>query len=359
MKTLLFTLEYPPFKGGVAKYYSNIVKHWPETDGIFVLNNNKNKILKNFIYPKWIFSIFLLRKTILQNKIDHVLVGHILPLGTVMYLLTKFMKIKYSVIIHGMDINFAVKNTRKRILTEKILKGADKIICANSFTADFIRINFDKILGSRIRVVNPGIETDIEINHNRADELRIKHRIYNHPLIFSIGRLVKRKGFDNTLEAMHEIQKYYPNLFYVIAGDGPDKQYIKNKSKGLSNIIFLGKISDADKWAWMSMCDIFAMPSRDVDGDIEGFGIVYLEAGLCGKAVVAGVSGGVRDAVLSAKTGIMIDSKNIEKIANSIMKLLKDSELRMEMGSNARRRIVENFNVANQVIKIYDIINKS
>lgn len=356
MKTLLFTLEYPPFKGGVATYYRNIVKYWPEPDSIFVLDNNNGQILNSTMLPKWLLSIFLLKKTIRKKKIDHVIVGHILPLGTVMYFLAKFINIKYSVIIHGTDINFALRVKRKRALASKIMKGAQNIICANSYIADFARINFDKMLDPKIKVVNPGIETDIKINHERAEELKIKYRLYNNPLIFSIGRLVKRKGFDSVLRAMPEIKKYYPDLFYVIAGDGPDKKYIKDEGKGLSNVIFLGKISDEDKWAWMSLCDIFAMPSRDEDGDIEGFGIVYLEAGLCKKPVIAGKSGGVSDAVLPAVTGIMVEPKNTEKIANSALKLLDNREERRKMGNTARERILKDFSAPLQATKIYDII---
>lgn len=358
MKTLLFTLEYPPFKGGVANYYWNIAKYWPDPEKIEILDNNDNKILKKFFYPKWLFAVFVLFKNIKKKKINHILVGHILPLGTIVYFLSKFMKIKYSVIIHGMDIKYAYKIGRKRLLATKILKQADNIICTNSYIADFIRINFDNKISPKISVVNPGINTDVEINYKRAEELKIKYRVYNNPLIFSIGRFVKRKGFDNMLLAMPEIQKYYPNLFYVLAGDGPDKEYIKNNSKGVSNVLFLGKISEEDKWAWLSICDIFAMPSREIEGDMEGFGIVYLEAGLCKKAVIGGNSGGVKDAVISAITGILTDPNNVEKIANSTLILLNDENTRKKMGTTARERILKNFSATKQVVKIYDIISK-
>lgn len=357
MKTLLFTLEYPPFKGGVSKYYENIVKYWPEKRGIFVLHNNENKLFKNKIFPFWIFSIFPLLKEIKKHKIEHVIVGNLLPLGTVVYFLSKIKKIKYSVILHGTDINYAGKKFRKKIITTKILKKSETIICGNSYVADFVRVNFDKMLDPKIKVVNPGIETEINIDYTKTEELKIKYKIYNNPLIFSIGRLIKRKGFDSMIDAMSEIHKYSPEAFYVIAGEGPDREYLKDKAEGIPNIIFLGEISEAEKWLWLSMCDLFAMPARNEDGDIEGFGIVYLEAALCGKPVLAGDIGGVRDAVIPAVSGFLTDSKNIEKIANYAIKIISEKEEGKKMGKFARKRVLENFQASDQSKKIYNLIN--
>ena len=127
-----------------------------------------------------------------------------------------------------------------------------------------------------------------------------------------------------TIKAMKEAVKSTPNLYYFIAGDGPDKRYIKESAKGVKNIVYLGEITDEEKWAWLKVCDIFIMPSRDIDGDFEGFGIVYIEASLMGKPIVAGDTGGVRDAVLGARTGILVDPENENRIAGAITALAQD-----------------------------------
>ena len=156
MKILLFTIEYPPFKGGVANYYGNIAKYWPEKDNFFVLHNNNNKLISNLIYPKWLPAIFQLYKIIKQKKIDHIFVGHILPLGTVVFLLSKFLKIKYSVFIHGMDLSFALKNKRKKKIAYKILQNAQNIFCNSNYSANLVNnfISYDK----KIKVIYPGIK---------------------------------------------------------------------------------------------------------------------------------------------------------------------------------------------------------
>ncbi len=72
MKILLFTLEYPPFKGGIANYYGNLIKHWPEPDKIFILHNKGGRLIKNWLLPKWLPAIWQLKKNIKKNKINNI-----------------------------------------------------------------------------------------------------------------------------------------------------------------------------------------------------------------------------------------------------------------------------------------------
>lgn len=120
MTTLLFTLEYPPFYGGVANYYGNLVKYWPEPLAISALNNNEGHLINNKLpLLPWLPAYFALRKKIKQEKIEHIFVGHILPLGTVALICARFCKIKYSVFLHGTDLSFVIKKTRKKMAGQK------------------------------------------------------------------------------------------------------------------------------------------------------------------------------------------------------------------------------------------------
>ena len=152
-KTLLFTLEYPPFHGGIANYYENLVKYWPsfakassdakaledksegkpsnikssenESDDelqneIVVLHNNDSQLINDKLpVLKWLPAISALWRAVKKEKIDYVLVGHILPLGTVAWLVSRLTKIKYAVILHGMDLGMATGVPRKKWLTKK------------------------------------------------------------------------------------------------------------------------------------------------------------------------------------------------------------------------------------------------
>lgn len=361
MKILLFTLEYPPFKGGVSKVYENIIKHWPEHDSISVLNNNCGELINNNLpVLKWLPAIFELKKNIKLNNINHVLVGQILPLGTATYILSKFIKIKYSVFLHGMDLAYALKNARKKKLAKKILNNSENIICFNAYTADIAK----KIVKDekKITVVNPGVDRKAPYSEELVAALKKKHNLYSRIRLLSLGRLVKRKGHDKVLESLPAVNKEIPNLSYVIAGTGPEEAYLKsmNYKSGNSNVIFLGKITDEEKWVWLNLCDIFIMPARNISGDFEGFGIVYLEANLAGKPVIAGRSGGVEDAVVNGVNGILINNpEDVNEIAGAIVRLAKDKNLRDNLGEKGKERAIKDFNWRDQTNKIFKIIKSA
>jgi phosphatidyl-myo-inositol dimannoside synthase len=357
MNILLFTLEYPPFKGGIANYYENLVKHWPKSDNVFVLHNNENKLITNWLLVKWLPAVWHLFFAIKKNKINHVIVGQILPLGTAAWLISKITKINYSVILHGMDIAYSQRQERKRKLTNKILKSAQVIICVNSYTAEITKGILEQNQHNKIVVVNPGVNPNIKVDEIVAGKIKDRHNLGNKIILFSIGRLVKRKGFDNVIKAMPEVIKSSPNVYYFIAGDGPDKVYLHEMAKGIANIIFLGALSDEEKWAWLSLCDIFIMPARDIDGDFDGFGIVYLEANIFGKPVIAGDSGGIKDAVQSAYSGIMVDPENIDRITGAIIALAQDAKLKIKLGEQGRARAIKDFNWEKQIEKIYTLLH--
>ncbi|MBU4216985.1 glycosyltransferase family 4 protein [Candidatus Parcubacteria bacterium] len=367
MKVLLFTLEYPPFKGGVANYYENIVKHWPDQDDIFVMANFEKKIvnkkitqcclISKLVYPKWITSIFKLFYYILKNKIDHVIVGHLLPLGTVTYLVSRFTMTDYSVVIHGMDFAFAIRRKRKKFLTKLILNNSKNIICSNNFVANMVKDFLGEVSAVKVDVVNPGINDDFKRNDALVEKIKKEYDLEDKTVLLSVGRLVKRKGFDKVVEVMSEVNKVVPNAKYVLAGKGPDEDYIKSCQKVGSDILYLDNLSDEDKWAWLALCDIFIMPSRNIDGDFEGFGIVYLEANLAGKPVIGGNSGGVADAIRGAYSGVLVDSENMENIKEAIITLATNKELCQKLGTQGRERAIAEFNWPKQIKKMYQIIN--
>ena len=354
MKTLIFTLEYPPFKGGIANYYENLVKFWPEHSEIFVLNNNENKLINKWLLPKWLPAFFALSHEISEKKIEHVIVGHILPLGTVTYLISRYKKISYSVVLHGMDFAFSQKSWRKKIMAKLILKNAKQIICSNSHVAYLVKNEISD--QKKIIVANPGIEKQL-VNESLVDDIRKKFNPENKTIMLSVSRLVKRKGYDKIIESMPAIIKHAPNLLYYIIGDGPDRKYLEEKATGMNNIFFLGKLNDEEKFAWLEVCDFFAMPSRDIEGDFEGFGIVYLEAAIAHKASLAGESGGVKDAVQGGITGILINPLDKRKITDAIIKLATEKETREMLGNNAFMRAEKDFRWPDKIGKIFKAIN--
>lgn len=361
MKTLLFTLEYPPFRGGVANYYGNMAKYWPIAEKLVVLDNNRGELMKKSGFLAWWPSFFTLKRKLANDKFDYLLVGQILPLGTVARLVSWLYPVKYGVFLHGMDLSFALKSWRKRIITRLVLKGADKIICANSYVREKL-IEFLPESALKVAIVNPGIEGGApEVDKNDIIEIKKIYNLEGKTVLLSLGRLVKRKGVDRTIEALAHIpDSLGENLIYFIAGAGPREEYLKKlvPNNFADRIVFLGVLSEEEKWTWLQTCDIFIMPSRDISGDFEGFGIVYLEANLCGKPVIAGNSGGVRDAVVDEMSGLLVDPDKVDAIAQTIIRLAEDSGLREQLGEQGRLRAINHFNWEKQANKICQFIKQ-
>jgi phosphatidylinositol alpha-1,6-mannosyltransferase len=255
-----------------------------------------------------------------------------------------------------MDLGYAIKNKRKKFIADIILRNAKHIICANNYTANLIKINFAKFDNTKITVVNPGVDLPPTIVQKQLDNFKKKHQLHNKIVLFSLGRLVRRKGFDMVLGAMPEVLKIVPDLWYYIAGTGPDENYLRNMAQSLKNVTFLGEIEENDKWLWFYFCDIFIMPAREIDGDYEGFGIVFLEANIMGKPVIAGDSGGQKDAVQNALNGLIINPYSQEKIASAIIMLATERNTAQTMGENGRRIVLEKFNWSKQVNLFYQTI---
>lgn len=365
MKILLFTLEYPPFFGGIANYYGNLVDFWPEREKPLVLHNNENKLINPRLpFFKWLPSIWHLWREVRKEKIDYILVGHILPLGLAVWFLNRFKKIPYTVFLHGLDLSLAQRVSRKAKFAKMILSEAQSIICVNSFTAELTKEFFGGKMDNKIFMVNPGIsapafkESDLK---RESEILREKYQLKERIILLSVGRLVRRKGFDRVIAALPEILKETPALTYVIIGAGPQEEYLREKAKERKlepgkEIIFLSAVSEEEKWSWLYSADIFIMTSRNLAGDYDGFGIVYLEANLAGKPVIAGKSGGVGDAVEDRVNGLLVNPEEREEIIRAVIKLAQYQGLRQRLGEEGKKRALEKFGWPERAEKIFQIV---
>lgn len=349
MKILLATLEYPPQIGGVASYYANLKNHWPQPDNFVILDDSKGELLaKRKLFP-WFKSIKSIYRAFKRQKVDLVLIGQVLPLGTSASILSLFFSLRFGVIFHGLDYSLAIATPFKKRLTTFIVNRATLIICANSEVKRLL-INLVPKLEQKIIISNPGAkagEPDLVI----IEELRVKYQLAKKKVIFSLGRLVRRKGFDRVIQSLELLDR--DDFVYVICGQGEEKKYLLDlaqDSRHRERIIFIDTLkvkdncNEAEKWAWLQLCDIFIMPSRNIDGDFEGFGIVYLEANLMAKPVIAGASGGVADAVLDGVNGLLINPEDNNAIAQAINTLLNNPELANSLGEQGKKRALVNFN---------------
>lgn len=365
MKTLLITLEYAPFKGGVANYYSHLAHYWPLGEQFHVLDNARQELLRRgtgfSLWPAWGRALGVIRRKLRSGKFDYLLVGQILPLGTVAFLLSLVRPLRYGVFLHGMDLSLAHRAPRKRWLSALILKRADRIICANSYVARLTMKLFSGLDEDKIVVINPGIVSGAPYTTpEKLAALRQEYGLTDKLVLLSVGRLVRRKGVDQTLLALSLLSaEERDKVVYVVAGTGPDelslKQLITPDIK--DKVVFLGEVSEEEKWLWLQACDIFIMPARQIGSDFEGFGIVYLEANICQKPVIAGRSGGVSDAVSDGESGLLVDPDSPESISRAISRLVSSASERERLGRIGKERALSDFAWEKQAQKLLEIIS--
>ena len=377
VKSLLVTLDYPPQVGGVAVYYEHLVKEFPNGDVLVLtvdeINGQKipeqdgiirHRLLfkSKLFWPKWLPLLWQIWKIVRQNKIKLIQVGQILPVGTAVFILNKFFKIPYMVYCHGMDVMTAAQSPRKKRLALKILKNAEFIVANSEFTKEKILEYGARAQDVAVVYPCPNMKLRRKVLLQEIDALKSKYNLRDKKIILTAGRLVERKGHDVVLGALHKLKEFVPEAYYAIIGEGPIEGVIKQmiKTLGLENsVTLIGKVSDYELAVWYEVCDVFVMISRQLKNeDAEGFGIVYLEANMFGKPVIAGKSGGVAEAVLDNETGILVEPTNPHEILSAMEKLLKNPEEARQLGENGRRRVEEIFQWNKQAEPLIERIMK-
>ncbi len=359
MKTILAALEFPPERGGVETYYGNLVRYWPDE---LVLIDNKNKELLNprGLIIKWLPALRNLFKALRGTRPDWLIVGEILPLGTVAWLLSHIIKFKYAVFLHGLDFSMAQRGAWKKFLSKKILKTANVILCANSKTSADVGAFISDT--NKVFTVNPGVDpTPPVVRPERCAGLRANYGLENCVVLTTLGRLVARKGVEQVLAVLPSVIEEYPDLRYVIIGRGPEEARIKSLISDpslLGKVFLLTDVAEDEKWTWLEISDIFIMPTHQIGDDYEGFGIVYLEANLAGKPVIAAKSGGVADAVNDGINGLLVPENDSRALFEAIMKLVKDPELATKLGEQGRLRVLKDFAWPDAIRKIHTILLK-
>jgi hypothetical protein len=161
-------------------------------------------------------------------------------------------------------------------------------------------------------------------------------------VLLTVGRLQKRKGHDHMILALRQIRKAIPDVLYAIVGEGEEGEYLRNlaEREGVKeHVQFLGEVDDGALIECYQQCDLFALPNRQVGRDIEGFGMVLLEAQACGKPVLAGASGGTAETMHVPTTGQVVCCDAPEPLAAAVSELLADRELLAQMAAVGRRAV--------------------
>ncbi|WP_082065438.1 glycosyltransferase family 4 protein [Aliterella atlantica] len=258
-------------------------------------------------------------------------------------LLSYLLPIRYFIYLHGDDLLCSDRHPIIRALFTRTLQRAEGVICNSDFTCNYLKTRFQfttptYTINPTIRVEKFGGQTILDSAANLRAEVRKAHNIPDDAVvILSVGRLVRRKGFDRVIATLPQLLAQNLDVYYLICGRGAMESELKALVQQLGveqRTIFAGYVPDDRLSSYYAACDLLAMPTfYDAEvKSIEGFGIVYLEAGFFGKPVIASRLGGVEDAVCHGENGLLVDPNSPTEFADSLLLLCQDKQLRTKLG---------------------------
>lgn len=381
-KTLLISEIFPPTNGGSGRWFWELYTRLPSDEYLIIAGktnesqafdetHNLNVKRLDLSSPSWGIksksglafywrTFWQLKKIIKKHKITHIHCGRCLPEGVMGWLLKQFTKINFLCYVHGEDIETASTSRELSWLVKNVLKSATKLISNSENTANLLINNWqaDK---HKVTVLHPGCDTKKFIPAELNLEIRSHLTWFDRTVILTVGRLQKRKGHDMLISALPKIKESYPDILYAIVGHGEELNTLQELVKRLElekNVIFHSEISDEEMIQCYQQCDLFILPNRTVNNDIEGFGMVLIEAQACGIPVIAGNSGGTKETMIIGETGFIIDCTQPQNIALHVTSLLKNESLYQTMKTQARAHITETLDWSVHVNKATTIFSQ-
>ncbi|MBL9090979.1 MAG: glycosyltransferase family 4 protein [Planctomycetaceae bacterium] len=267
-----------------------------------------------------------------------------LPEGALAWWNKRRHGIPYICYAHGEELNYAAASRELGWMTRRILNGADFIVANSDNTRRILSTRW-RVPDRRIHVIHPGVDCDLF--HPSEDPIAKSNLGWDgRTVVLTVGRLQQRKGHDRLIEALDVIRKSIPNVLYAVLGDGEERIRLAQLAERLGvadRVQFLGEVSDEKLMSCYRQCDLFALPNRQVAEDIEGFGMVLIEAQACGKPVIAGASGGTAETMQPGVTGEVIPCETAGPLAAAVIRLLQDPVRRKAMGLAGRSWVQANF----------------
>jgi len=353
----------PPFVGGSVVYYYHEHRAFDRNDLVVMTARAPGdtafdaglpyKVVRtdcmtwtSLIVPKWQKVIglwrqfWLARRLVREEGISIVHVGQMYPgivLGMALSLITGCPCV-VTVLAEELTVMPSVGGLRRRCVLWA-LRRARTVFTISRFTRQVL---IDQGVDSERIVLVPPCADPTKCDPSKVKEPLCAARLAGKRILLTVGRLTRRKGQDMVLQALPSLLQDHADLHYVMVGQGEDESRLRAMSAELGIEDRVTMVTDAseEESAWFyKNCEVFVSPNRTLaNGDTEGFGIVFLEAGFWGKPVIGGNAGGVPDAIEDKVTGLLVDGSEAADIARAIRVLLEDPELGRRMGMEGQRR---------------------
>jgi phosphatidylinositol alpha-1,6-mannosyltransferase len=350
--TLVVTNDYPPRVGGIQRTLEALVDQLPpDRVSVFCPDWDEAETFdaaapyrvlrqpERFLWPTPDVARRV-EDAVRETEAEVVLFGATYPLAMIGPRLAAH-GIPYLSAAHGFEYWLSVLPGAHSLMRYATAKAARVPVMCSAFIARTVRTAVPARVP--VSVLYPGADVEAFRPDLPTDDLRERYGVGDHPLVVCVSRLVARKGQDVLIRGMDEIRRRVPDATLLVVGGGPYEDHLRDLAGGApeGSVIFAGQVSEADLPRHYAMGDVFAMPCRTRLGglEVEGWGNVFIEAAACGRPVVAGDSGGAREALVDGETGILVDGAVVASVADAVAALLGDPALARRMGEAGRARV--------------------
>ena len=365
MEILVVTWNYPPRRGGIENLIGGLCRELRKKHSVKVVttysaarSSSEANVFRAPLPGLLSFALYVLwRGTTLlaqNNRITVVFGGSVLATPLVLVLARLFGR-RAVVQAHGLDLIY--RGFLYRQLCVRWLKYCDYIIANSGYTAELAQAR--GILHERLAIIPPGVDVDHFTGSMDLDAIRRSLGLAERKIILFVGRLVKRKGVKEFIEnSLIRILREVPEVCFLVVGAAPTDSLVHcensvseinaaiTKASITEQVRLLGSLGDDEVIKLYQISDVVVLPGLDLKGDVEGFGIVALEAASAGKPVVATRVGGIPDAVQDGNSGILVEPGDYSSLSRAIIGLLRDGSWRAALGEYGRSRVRERFSWA-------------
>jgi phosphatidylinositol alpha-1,6-mannosyltransferase len=373
-RVLLVTNDFPPRRGGIQSYLQELVgqlvvagEHkltvyastWKDADPHDCAVPYEVVRYPNTLMLPTPGVARTMQRLIAERTIDTVWFGAAAPLALMAPLARGAGAGRVIASTHGHEVGWSMLPLARTAL-RRIGTGTDVVTYVSRYT----RRRFASAFGAdaALEHLPPGVDTDrFAPNEVARAEMRARYRLGERPVVVCVSRLVPRKGQDMLIRALPSIRQRVPGAALVIVGGGPYRSNLHRLAHSFGvaqHVVFTDGVPGDELPAHHAMADVFAMPcrTRGAGLDVEGLGIVYLEASATGVPVVAGRSGGAPETVIDGETGAVVDGWDVGAIAASVSDLLADPDRAAHMGAAGRRWVVDNWQWSTQAARLATLL---
>ena len=376
-RVLLVTNDFPPRRGGIQSYLGEFVGrlvqagshemtvYAPQWKGAAAFDDSARTAGYRVVRHPGTLMLpgpavdARMRRLIAEHDIDTVWFGAAAPLALLAQRARLAGARRVLASTHGHEVGWSMLPVARSVLRQ-IGDGTDVV----TFVSRYTRSRFASAFGpeASLEYLPPGVDTDrFRPDPAGRAELRDRYRLGGRPTVVCVSRLVPRKGQDVLIKALPSIRRRADGAALVIVGGGPYLETLRTLAQDCGvadHVTFTGGVPDDELPAHHALADLFAMPCRTRGGgmDVEGLGIVFLEASATGVPVIAGESGGAPEAVQHNKTGLVVDGRSVDKVADAVTELLTDRDRAAAMGAAGRQWVTSQWRWDTLAARLADLL---